>query len=337
MIKKHRFSRGRKQGQHRHPIDIKSKIGAQEESLYANISKISPSLGRADASASSSQLYPRSDEVQHPRRHRGRRDARRRSAFRSFRVLRASASTDFKLAHDGLNVTRDARTMSSSSEPTAIFPGTGDSESDLADDTDEHDDDDVAEDDREGVDATDMDVDKDEGDGEGEGNRCCNALHDAVSRRARFLGGDCVDAALLLRSSPASGSAVFRSISVLSSLRSHLAASVSAARSAGSAPAGEDNDECSIAEAQRAHSSAPRACARRAFARTWRCATGLSERASKIVERGASMSRRRVRMAWRCGELVVLNSGEARQWVAAQTNAACGSRISALLSYTVCK
>jgi hypothetical protein len=38
--------------------------------------------------------------------------------------------------------------MSSSSETTAIFPGTGDSESD------------IAEDDREGVDATDMDVDK---------------------------------------------------------------------------------------------------------------------------------------------------------------------------------
>jgi len=223
--------------------------------------------------------------------------------------------------------------MSSSSEATAIFPGTSEFESDLADDTDEHDDDVVAEDDREGVDATDMDVDKDKDEGEGEGSRCCNALHDAVSRRARFLGGDCVDnAALLVRSLPASGSAVFRSISVFSSLCRHLAACASAARSAGSAPAGEDNDECSIAEAHSAHSSAPKPCARRALARTQRCATGLCERASKIVEHGASMSRRRVRMAWRCGELVVLKSGEARQWVAVQTSAACGSRISVLSS-----
>jgi len=74
------------------------------------------------------------------------------------------------------------------------------------DDTDEHDDD-VAEDDREGVDATSMDVDKDEG--EGEGSRCCNALHDAVAGHASFLGGNCVDAAPLVRSLPASGSAVF--------------------------------------------------------------------------------------------------------------------------------
>jgi len=160
--------------------------------------------------------------------------------------------------------------MSSSSEATAIFPRTGDSESDPADDTDEHDDD-VAEDDREGVDATDMDVDKekDEGEGEGEGSRCCNALHDA---------------ALLVRSLPAPGSVVFISRSKFSSLRPHLTTSASAARSAGSAPAGEDNDECSIAEAQRAHSSAPRACPRRALARMRRCATGLCERASKIVD-----------------------------------------------------
>ena len=71
--------------------------------------------------------------------------------------------------------------MPSSSEATAIFPRPGDSESNLTDDTDERDDD-VAEDDRERVDATDMDVDKDEG--KGEGRRCCNALYDAVSRRA---------------------------------------------------------------------------------------------------------------------------------------------------------
>jgi len=139
--------------------------------------------------------------------------------------------------------------MPSSSEATAIFPRPGDSESNLTDDTDERDDD-VAEDDRERVDATDMDVDKDEG--EGEGRRCCNALYDAVSRRARFLGGDCVDAALLVRCWPASGSTVFISMSIFSSLRPHLAASASAARSAGSAPAGEDIDECSIAEAQSA-------------------------------------------------------------------------------------
>jgi len=221
--------------------------------------------------------------------------------------------------------------MSSSSEATAIFPGTGDSETDLTDDTDEHDDD-VVEDDREGVDATDMDVDKDKDEGEGEGSRCCNTLHDAVSRRARFLSGDCIDAALLARSLPASGSAVFIPMTISSSLRPHLVASASAARRAGSAPAGEDNDECSIAEAQSARSSPPRVCLRRALARTRRCAGGLGERASKIVERGASMSRRRLRMAWQCGELVVLKSGEERQWVAAQTSAACGSRISVLWS-----
>jgi hypothetical protein len=55
---------------------------------------------------------------------------------------------------------------------------------------------------------------------------------------------------------------------------------------------------------------------------------GLCERASKIDDCGASMSRRRLRVAWRCGELVVSKSGEARQWVAAQTIAACGSRTS---------
>jgi hypothetical protein len=44
------------------------------------------------------------------------------------------------------------------------------------------------------------------------------------------------------------------------------------------------------------------------------------------------MSRRRERMAWRCGELVVLKIGDARQWMATQTSAACGSRISVLSS-----
>jgi len=67
------------------------------------------------------------------------------------------------------------------------------------------------------------------------------------------------------------GSAVFTSMYIFSSLRPHLTASASAARSAGSAPAGEENDECSIAEAQRAHSSATRACPRRALARMRRC------------------------------------------------------------------
>ena len=75
--------------------------------------------------------------------------------------------------------------MSSSSEATDILLGAGDSGSDLTDSTDEHDDD-VAEDDREDVDATDMAVDKDKGKGKGEGSRCCNALHDAVSRRDHF-------------------------------------------------------------------------------------------------------------------------------------------------------
>ena len=166
--------------------------------------------------------------------------------------------------------------MSSSSEATDILTRTGDSGSDLTDSTDEHDDD-VAEDDGEGVDATNMDVDKKRDKGEGEGSRCCNALHDAVSRRVRFLGGDCVDPALLVRSKPASesGSAVLISMSVFSSLCPHLTASASAARSAGSAPAGEDNDERSIAKAQTARSSPPKACSHRALARTRRCPSGL--------------------------------------------------------------
>ena len=53
----------------------------------------------------------------------------------------------------------------------------------------------------------------------------------------------------------------------------------------------------------------------RVLARTRRCATGLCERASKIVECGTSMSWGRVRMAWRCGdsgEVVVSKSGERR-------------------------
>ena len=40
-------------------------------------------------------------------------------------------------------------------------------------------------------------------------------------------------------------------------------------------------------------------------ARTQKCARSLCEMASKIIERGASMSQRMMRMAWRCGEVVV--------------------------------
>jgi hypothetical protein len=47
----------------------------------------------------------------------------------------------------------------------------GDSESELADATDEHDER-VADDDREGVDATDMDVDKEKDEGGGKDSRC---------------------------------------------------------------------------------------------------------------------------------------------------------------------
>jgi len=40
-------------------------------------------------------------------------------------------------------------------------------------------------------------------------------------------------------------------------------------------------------------------------ARMWKCARSLCEMALKIIEHGASMSQRTIRMAWRCGEVVV--------------------------------
>jgi len=40
-------------------------------------------------------------------------------------------------------------------------------------------------------------------------------------------------------------------------------------------------------------------------ARTQKCARSLCETASKIIEHGASMSQRTMRMAWWCGEVVV--------------------------------
>ena len=40
-------------------------------------------------------------------------------------------------------------------------------------------------------------------------------------------------------------------------------------------------------------------------ARMWKCARSLCETASKIIEHGALMSQRMMRMAWWCGKVVV--------------------------------
>jgi len=61
------------------------------------------------------------------------------------------------------------------------------------------------------------------------------------------------------------------------------------------------------------------------------CEGSMREALENLV-RGASVSRRKVSMAWGCGGLVVLKSGEVRQWVTAQTTAAYGSRVSVLSS-----
>ena len=59
---------------------------------------------------------------------------------------------------------------------------------------------------------------------------------------------------------------------------------------------------------------------------------GSMREALENLERGTSAPRRKVSMAWGCGGLVVLKSGEVRQWVTAQTSAAYGSQVSVLSS-----
>jgi hypothetical protein len=294
----------------------------QKGSSYANISNTSPSLGRVDVAAFLSRPYVLLDNAEWLPQHPARRDARRRSALRSLHVLSASASTDFKSAHD-LTAKRDPRAVSSSSssEAPTIFPGTGDPDGDLADEADEADD-------RGGVEATDPDDEDDDREGESEDSRCCDILRGAVSRRARFLGGDRdrdrVDDGSHTRVPPPAASTCTSSTSC-----PHHSASARAARSAGSAPRpGRDVEECSMAEAQSAHSSAPRSCARSAPARAWRCARGRCARTLKIAGRGASTARRSSRTARWWGDMLVVVEvwGTARHCVAAQTSAACGSR-----------
>jgi len=101
--------------------------------------------------------------------------------LKPFRFLSASAGTDFRSAHD-LIATRHPRAP----EDPAIFPGTGEPESDLADaDEDEE----GTADDRGSVDTTNNDVDEDKEDeendseGEGEGESCAAAMSSAAPSR----------------------------------------------------------------------------------------------------------------------------------------------------------
>ena len=187
------------------------------------------------------------------------------------RPFSASASIDLKETQDpSLIPTRDLRLVSSSSSSkasSAISTGRGDSESDLEDD-----------DDRDGVDATDIAVvvDEDEGESEGEGegegesSRGCDTLRGtAISRRARFLGGDRVDVA----------AAALRTGATTISSCSHSTASSRAANNAGSTT-GEVERACSTAQAHSARSSELRLCARSAVAMMRRRARGRSARAS---------------------------------------------------------
>jgi hypothetical protein len=129
---------------------------------------------------------------------------------------------------------------SSSSEIPAIAPGTGDPENDVRENTDEEEDDeDGAADDRDGVEATDMDVDKDEGDGE---DCRCDALRGGgVVRRARFLGGDRVNR---VGAAPALLTRSLAAVAISRRSRSRAFASTRAARSA----ARDDGDEEDDAE-----------------------------------------------------------------------------------------
>jgi len=131
------------------------------------------------------QRYLFFGDSKRPQQHSAPRDVlvRRCSALRPFRFPSASASTDFRSAHD-LIATRNLRAVISPPEDPAIFPGAGEPESDLADaDEDEE----GTADDRGSVDTTNNDVDEDkeddENDSESEGESCAAATSSAAPSR----------------------------------------------------------------------------------------------------------------------------------------------------------